>query len=225
VRIKYGDHWLTGNGTDPFWTAAQNVRLNGQRVVQEEHFLRAAAMAFFTRGGRSQVLEFSVGREFASHAAAEAFLLTHFQSLPEQADVEIHLHVEPGDDAQIATITGAVLSALPIGPRDGIWIGQIGYALKFGTVSGVTTLPSPEPVVRAGTAAIPSGVDTLALTGLANMGAAPSQIVCTVRKPTAGDFNLVATVLDNSITATGFTVELSGLTDKAGYKLDYQRIY
>lgn len=225
MRIKYGDYWLTGTEGDASWTAAQDVRVNGQRMVQREHFLRAAAMAFFPRGGRTLSLEFTVGRQFDRGADAEAYMLTHFQSLPEKADVEIHLQAEPGEPVQVATLAGAVLSAVPIGPRQGVWLGSIAYKLEGGTINGISTVPTPEPVVRAGTASIPSGADTLTLTGLANMGGVPSQIVCTVRKPAAGDFNLVATVLDNSITATGFTVELSGVTDKAGYKLDYQRIY
>lgn len=224
MRIKYADIWLTGSGLDPAWTAAQNVRVNGQRVVQEEHFLRATALSLFPRGGRSIQLDFNVGRQFSSSLEAEQFMLTHFQDLPQQGDVEIHLQTEPGDDAAIATIADAVISAVPIGPRIGIYNGNIAYSIKGGSVSGISYVPQPEPQVRAGTAAIPSGVDTLTLSGLPNMGAVPTQIICTVRKPAAGDFNLVATVLDDSITATGFAVELSGATDKTGYKLDYQRI-
>lgn len=224
MRIKYADIWLTGNGDDPNWTAAQDVHVNGQRVVQEVQYLRATTLSFIPRGGRSILLEFTVGRQFASHQEAEAFMLSHFQDLPEKGDVEIHLHSNAGEDAAVATAVDAVLSAVPIGPRNGIWLGATRYSLKFATISGVSYVPQPEPTVRGGTLNIPSGVDTVALSGLTNLGAVPRQILCTIRKPATGDFNLVATVRDDSITATAFTVDLSGETDKAGYKLDYLRI-
>ena len=70
-----------------------------------------------------------------------------------------------------------------------------------------------------GTQAIASGVNTVTVTGL-GLAAAPGQVLVTVRKLTGG-LNLFATVRDDSVTAGGFTVDLSAATDAATYKLDY----
>jgi hypothetical protein len=73
-----------------------------------------------------------------------------------------------------------------------------------------------------GTQAIAAGADSAAVTGL-GLAAAPAQVLVTVRKLTGG-LNLFATVRDDSITAAGFTVDLSAATDGATYKLDYLAI-
>jgi hypothetical protein len=70
-----------------------------------------------------------------------------------------------------------------------------------------------------GTLALGSGVDSVAVTGL-GLASVPAQVLVTVRKLTGG-LNLFATVRDDSITAGGFTADLSAATDAATYKLDY----
>jgi Major tropism determinant N-terminal domain len=70
-----------------------------------------------------------------------------------------------------------------------------------------------------GTQAISSGADTVTVTGLA-LPSAPAQVLVTVRKITGG-LNLFATVRSDSITAGGFTVDLSAATDATTYQLDY----
>ena len=71
----------------------------------------------------------------------------------------------------------------------------------------------------AGTQAIASGVDFVAVTGL-GLAAAPSQVLVTVRKATGGA-NLFATVRGDSITTAGFTADLSAATDAGTYALDW----
>jgi len=70
-----------------------------------------------------------------------------------------------------------------------------------------------------GTQAITSGADSVTLTGL-GLPSVPAQVLVTVRKA-AGGLNLFATVCDGSVSAGGFTVDLSGVTDASTYKLDY----
>ena len=70
-----------------------------------------------------------------------------------------------------------------------------------------------------GTQAIAAGVDSVTLTGL-GLPSVPAQVLVTVRKATGG-LNLFAVVRDSSISAGGFTVDLSGVTDASTYKLDY----
>jgi hypothetical protein len=71
----------------------------------------------------------------------------------------------------------------------------------------------------AGTRAIAAGADSVTVTGL-GLESAPSQVLVTVRKATGGA-NLFACVRGDSITANGFTADLSAVTDAATYALDY----
>ncbi|HEV3270654.1 MAG TPA: hypothetical protein VGZ93_00565 [Candidatus Methylacidiphilales bacterium] len=73
-----------------------------------------------------------------------------------------------------------------------------------------------------GTQAIASGADSVTVSGL-GLGSAPVQVLVTVRKATGG-LNLFATVRGDSITAGGFTADLSGVTDAGTYQLDYLAI-
>jgi hypothetical protein len=72
---------------------------------------------------------------------------------------------------------------------------------------------------HAGTLAIASGADSVAVTGL-GLASAPSQVLVTVRKATGGA-NLFASVRGDSITTDGFTADLSAATDAGTYALDY----
>jgi hypothetical protein len=101
------------------------------------------------------------------------------------------------DNNQLFIGDGTTAGGLLVGGGTGV-----GYVQKF-----------------RGTQAIASGVDTVTVSGL-GLAAAPGQVLVTVRKLTGG-LNLFATVRDDSITAGGFTVDLSAATDGATYKLDY----
>ncbi len=70
-----------------------------------------------------------------------------------------------------------------------------------------------------GTQALASGADSATVSGL-GLPSVPAQVLVTVRKATGGQ-NLFAVVRGDSISAGGFTVDLSGVTDAATYKLDY----
>ncbi len=72
---------------------------------------------------------------------------------------------------------------------------------------------------HAGTQAIGSGVDSIAVTGL-GLASVPAQVLVTVRKATGGA-NLFASVRGDSITTDGFTADLSAATDAGTYALDW----
>jgi hypothetical protein len=71
----------------------------------------------------------------------------------------------------------------------------------------------------AGTQAIASGADSVAVTGL-GLASAPTQVLVTVRKATGGA-NYFASVRGDSITSNGFTADLSAATDAGTYALDW----
>ncbi len=84
MKISINNVWLTNDGVSDLrsWSDAHDVRFNGQQVVQEAQFLRAAAVAPVGRGNATNELQFSVTQQHASVAAAAAFALTAFGTLP-----------------------------------------------------------------------------------------------------------------------------------------------
>jgi hypothetical protein len=84
MRISINNVWLTNDGVSDLraWSDAHGVRFNGQQVVQEAQFLRVAAASPLARGNAANELQFSVTQQHASVAAAAAFALTVFGTLP-----------------------------------------------------------------------------------------------------------------------------------------------
>jgi len=79
------------------------------------------------------------------------------------------------------------------------------------------------PDNRDGEMAIANGSDSVTVSGLA-LSAAPRRVIINIQKPDGGS-NIFGTVISDSITADGFSVDLSGATDTDGYKLEYQLIF
>lgn len=73
--------------------------------------------------------------------------------------------------------------------------------------------------IVSGTVTLLSGVDGGTVTGLA-LTTTPSRVFLSVRSTAAGVV-LSAYLVDGTLSADGFTFVLSGLTEEAGYKLDY----
>ena len=100
------------------------------------------------------------------------------------------------DDKQLFVGDGATAGGVLIGG------GGVGYVQKY-----------------RGTQAMAAATDSVTVTGL-GLPSVPAQVLVTVRKLTGG-LNLFAVVRGDSITAAGFTVDLSAATDAATYQLDY----
>jgi hypothetical protein len=99
------------------------------------------------------------------------------------------------------------------------WIGTVD-SLNYMTAAGTTPDPSTGSAVTGGTAALTGGTTSKAITG-AGFSDVPSAIVVTVVKPLGSGSNLFGTVRADSITADGFTVDLSGPVPGAGYSISY----
>lgn len=72
---------LAGTGR----AGASELRLSFTDAVQVQALLRARSARVVNRGTRLYALAWSTAREHGSQAAAEAFLLTHAESLPRAA--------------------------------------------------------------------------------------------------------------------------------------------
>lgn len=141
--------------------------------------------------------------------------------------------VNVGFTATIDFGTGGLAQLFPAGQKqiapilevkvNGNVIGSPAATIYHRVIDAVATGTSPAGGSLSGTFAIPNAADNVTVTGL-TLSSAPRGVVCTVRKP-AGGFNLVATVVDGSLTSTGFQVTFNGATDAANYKLDYFLIF
>lgn len=126
------------------------------------------------------------------------------------------IQIRRGVEAQRASITPDVGEPLFTTDSKQLFIGD--GATAGGLLVGGGSVVGYVQKFR-GTHAIASNVDSVAVTGL-GLPSVPAQVLVTMRKPTGG-LNLFATMRDDSITTDGFTVDLSGATDAATYKLDY----
>lgn len=71
--------------------------------------------------------------------------------------------------------------------------------------------------------AIPNGVDGGTVSGLILTGT-PRRAFLFMQKP-AGGFDMFASLVIGTLTATGFTFNLSGVTDSANYALEYLLLF
>jgi hypothetical protein len=126
------------------------------------------------------------------------------------------IQIRRGVEAQRALVTPDAGELLFTTDNKQLFVGD--GATAGGLLVGGGTLVGYVQKI-SGTQAIASGVDNVTVSGL-GLAAAPGQVLVTVRKLTGG-LNLFATVRDDSVTAGGFTVDLSAATDAATYKLDY----
>ena len=98
------------------------------------------------------------------------------------------------------------------------WIGATD-SLHYFDFSGVLPDPSTGSSVPSGIVPIISGSDFVVVSA-AGWGFIPSGIAVVVLKPNGGD-NLFATVRETTITADGFTADLSAPASGSGYSLSY----
>ena len=126
------------------------------------------------------------------------------------------IQIRRGVEAQRALITPDAGEPLFTTDTKQLFIGDGSTA--GGVLVGGGSMSGYVQKVR-GTQAIAAGASAVTVTGL-GLATAPGQVLVTVRKLTGG-LNLFATVRDDSVTAGGFTVDLSAATDGATYKLDY----
>jgi len=81
MKISLGNFVLADS---PANIPMSNLRINGDRVIQEEALFGAAAKSFFDRGNQRTVVTFDTTRRFNSQLDAETFLLMHETQFPGQ---------------------------------------------------------------------------------------------------------------------------------------------
>ena len=101
-------------------------------------------------------------------------------------------------------------------------IQEQAYGGEADPTPGTPIYPLPSLLVTKirGTVALTPGDSVIPITGLI-LGSAPAQVLLMIRKPTAGADGLAGNVLDDTLSADGFSAELSAPVPGEGYKLDY----
>lgn len=204
------------------------LTVNGQQIVDEAQFFRAAAPVFYARGTLGVVLQFTVHRIFATLAAAEAFALMHFNATPLEGLVTC-VCGETGA-TQTVYLNDAVVEAVQLPSSRGLVVA-VQYTIKGGAfTSDVPPEDIPgDPdngeefvVLRRGKVAIGAGVSSVVVTFSAPLAVVTS-VQCTISRP-AGSPAIDAFVREDSITVNGFTVDLSAETPDTTYRLHYLAI-
>jgi hypothetical protein len=131
MKITFGSVTISGGGKE----SPADCSLEGVRVIQLAQRLRAAGITPLYRQNRQNTFSGTVTREHATTAAAETFLLTHENSLPDQDT----LTIKSDADATLLTISNAVCVLCRTRYKGSSTITTYQF------VGGVVTEPEPAP--------------------------------------------------------------------------------
>jgi hypothetical protein len=225
VRIQYASIILAPGG---LLGEAFGATVNGEQVVDETEFFRAAAKAVWPGGNRTQEFSVSVWRRFGSIRAASVFCLMHYGQLPNVGQLAVYCG-EPGD-LQVATLNEAVLASVAIVEQRGSSV-QVRYSWK-GTGWNSDIVPGDDPfpddpeeesdVTRRSTVNLPADAVTHEVT-FANPLAGTPVVVPSMVIPDGGDL-ISCSIVKGSVSGTGFTVAFSFPIPSSEYQLSYVAI-
>lgn len=215
MKIRYGSTWLAPGGVE----LTSGYSINGSQVNDTVQYYRAAQASLRPRGLRSEQISFSVNRLFNSSREAERFVASHFAELSQQQD--LYLFCGPDADQEIVLYEDAVLDNVARS------FSGTNVLLTYTFSAGAATFDTPPPTVtepdasmiKRGATAISNGASSLAVVFSVPFSGTPVVVPC-VQIPSGGDF-IFATVRDGTVSASGFTADLSGAVPNANYKLSW----
>lgn len=200
------------------------LTLNGEQIVDDAQFFRAAAASVFARGNLGTVLQFSVTRLFSTEKAAEVFALTHAGAVPLEGLVTA-VCGETGDQ-QTVYLEGAVLQAVAVQSVRGSSV-VVQYTIRGGIWT--TDVPDEIPgeseasedfiVMRRAKVPVAAAVDEVVVVFSAPLAAAPV-VKAELYGPT-GSAAIGGQVLIDTITVNGFTYKCDAETPNDDYELHY----
>lgn len=214
MKITFANHVLAPGGLE----GVQGLSVNGEQIIDEAAFFRAIAATYYARGNEKTEISFTVARDHGSIKQAEVFVLMLRRNLPREGDCVITCGL-PGDEQKVALLD-AVLA--PTQARYKSSTSFVTYTI-LGGLPETDEIPDGEEidpdVTRRGEVSIPGGVLTHAVVFLNPMAGTPT-VTCNVMSPSGGD-GIFAWPIKGTISATGFTVGLSGPTPSADYELSF----
>lgn len=201
--------------------------------VDPVKFIGADFASFIPRKNVSHTLTFSRVKKFSSPASARAFLLEHTASLPARPALDCKIELPSGGGLYV--LRGAVLAPGSYNARTESELFIADYRLTGGKFEGSASggggggviVPPPITVdmMRQGKATIANGAESAVIEFDPEFPVGTAVVVnATIAKPSGSGSNIFATVRDDLVSETGFTVELSAPTPDANHKLNWSAI-
>ena len=210
-----------------------DIALNGEQIVDEAEFFRAATMTFFPRGNVRVEFDFTVHYSFASTVLAEVFVLTLPSQVPmtnaDNGVLQCVCGYENPATSQIVYMSGAVLKSArvvkQVGTSVDVRYSFVGPGFTSQTPgSGLPTYPNANEITqvfRRGKVAITNGATTVAVTFSSQLPGLPgADPDCWVSGPTGAEM-FDAFTLTDTVTTLGFTAQLSEAAPSGQYYLNY----
>lgn len=198
---------------------------NGQQIVDDVAFFRAAERTFFARGSRGVQVSFAVEHQFASYLAAEVFFLTWENSVSTSGRLKCVCGVT--GSTQDVYLEDCVVETVAQPPGKGVSV-TVQYTIKgpkFSTDVPAEPLPSADPEekevsFRRGSPSIANAATFLDVSFSSPLASAPTAISVQVSH-VSGDDAIDCEIIQDSISTEGFTVNLSAPAPNGNYKLHY----
>ena len=223
MRILLDTHLLCDSLLAIGQAGPSGLTLNGESIEDEAAFFRAAAKVYFERGNESVQLQFRVQRTFDTKRLAQKFFFTHRNLIPRQGHVQIEMG--EGVDLEDLYLHDALVQPQMVG-IEGVCV-FVQYTLKGGqfTTDVPEPLPSADPEeeavsYRRGAVAIASAAGQVDVVFSTPLASPPTTVTPHVSHVT-GDDAIDCELLQDTITALGFSVKLSAPAPNANYKLHY----
>lgn len=129
VILDYGDALLS-----------TGIALNGSHVIESAHFMRAAGMRNFARGGEENSLEFTTAEPAADTGAAVKAALDHAVTVPRTVD-DLLIELETGERWTVAS--AAVKSWAGDSQQGEGIIGARTYSVVGGVITADHSIDAP----------------------------------------------------------------------------------
>jgi hypothetical protein len=95
VKIQIGDFWLAEAGRE----GSDELKVNGQRAIDVQSFLRAANVGCFQRGNKVCRISFAVTRKHETLLEAQNYVLKQSSDIPTTGAVKIVSFNPGGEEA------------------------------------------------------------------------------------------------------------------------------
>jgi hypothetical protein len=224
VRILVDNTLLADSALTAGCVGPSGLTINGESIVDEVAFFRAATVSFFERGGESINLQFRVARNFASARLAEKFALMHRGNVPRQGIVTCV--VGTSGDTESLYLEGAIVQ-----PAIGSVIGTsvaVQYTIKGGAFT--TDVPDDLPdepdteddfvVRRRGSIQLTAADVGKAVTFSSPLEGAPTIVWAWITRSEGGR-DIRAIPNKPSYAAEGFECDFTGAIPDNTYYLEY----
>lgn len=189
---------------------------NGEPVVDEVLFFRAANTAVWGRADGPERFALQVWRFFGSEAAALTFAGTHRSTLPLEGDLVLV------DDVQsVALRMAGAVRGVQIAERRGLAVlVQYTFTGSRFVSDDVPGDPDDPSNVKTGVIDLEIDDEEKAVVFAVPFGAEPNFVNAVVSVP-VGEAGLRAHPVEGTISASGFTAKLSAIVTVEGCKLRY----